>query len=782
MDAFERNFGAWVVRQRWLIILITLILVGLAASGGRHLYFTTNYRVFFSPENPQLLAFDNLEKTYTQQDNVMFVLSAKDGGDLFQANHLAAIEWLTKESWQMPYSSRVDSITNFQHTAADGDDLLVQDLVTDAESLSAEALADIRRIALEEPLLAGQLISHDGLVSGVNVTVQLPRKNEMVEVPQVVNFARDLADKLQQNYPQLDVRLTGMVMLNNAFSESSQGDMQSLVPMSFAVILVALAFLLRSVTATLVTTVVILFSILTAMGLGGHLGIPLTPPSASAPTIIMTVAIAGAVHVLLSMFYELRHGKERKAAVAESLRVNIQPVFLTSLTTALGFLSMNFSEAPPFRHLGNLVAMGVAASFFLVVTFLPALMSLLPVKVRLAENGQSTLMDKLADFVVARRHGLLWGVGLITIALIAMVPRNELNDVFPHYFTEDVQFRQDSDFADKHLGGLYRVDYSLQAADVGGVQEPQFLQQVQAFKAWWETQPETVHVNSFTDIMERLNKNMHGDDPAWQRLPQSRELAAQYLLLYEMSLPYGLDLNNQINVDKSATRMSVSIRTVSTKEVLALEQRATDWLRANAPAIVQGEGTSPTIMFSHIGDRNIKSMLGGASLALVLISIILIFAMRSLKIGLISMIPNLTPAAMGFGIWAMFNGQIGLGLSVVISMTLGIVVDDTIHFLSKYLRARREHNYDSIQAVRYAFSRVGKALWVTSAVLIAGFLVLAMSSFQLNSQMGLLTAIVIALALAADFLLLPPLLMKLEEKSHAHSLPAGATVSESARP
>ncbi len=781
MDAFERNFGQWVVRYRWLIILMTLILVGLAASGGRHLYFTTDYRVFFSPENPQLLAFDSLEKTYSKQDNVMFVLSAKDGSDLFQPKYLAAIERLTKASWQMPYSTRVDSITNFQHTAAEEDDLQVADLVSDAETLSTDQLQAIRNIALDEPLLAGQLISHDGRVTGINVTVQLPRKNEMVEVPQVVEFARQQAAELQQAHPELEVRMTGMVMLNNAFSEASQNDMKTLVPASFAVMLIALGILLRSVTATLATSLVITFSIMTAMGIGGHFGIPLTPPSASAPTIILTVAIAGAVHVLISMFYELRHGKDRKAAVAESLRVNLHPVFLTSITTALGFLSMNFSEAPPFRHLGNLVAMGVVASFFLSVTFLPAIMTLLPVRVRIVEDGHIHAMDKLAEFVIAHRNGMLWGAGLLSLTLIALVPRNELNDVFPHYFSDDVQFRQDSDFADKHLGGLYRIDYSLQAADVGGIQDPVFLQQVQAFEDWWKTQPETIHVNSFTDIMARLNKNMHGDDPAWHKLPQSRELAAQYLLLYEMSLPYGLDLNNQINLDKSATRLSVSIKTISTKEVLAIEQRATDWLRTNAPAIISGEGTSPTVMFSHIGDRNIKSMLGGATLALILISLILIVAMRSWKIGLVSMIPNLTPAGMGFGIWALMNGEIGLGLSVVVSMTLGIVVDDTIHFLSKYLRARREHNLDSIAAVRYAFSRVGTALWVTSAVLIAGFMVLSLSSFQLNAQMGLLTAIVIALALAADFLLLPALLMKLEEKSYANTLSTGAAVSESTR-
>jgi predicted RND superfamily exporter protein len=169
------------------------------------------------------------------------------------------------------------------------------------------------------------------------------------------------------------------------------------------------------------------------------------------------------------------------------------------------------------------------------------------------------------------------------------------------------------------------------------------------------------------------------------------------------------------------------------------------------------------MMFAYIGKRNIISMLTGTSIALVLISLILIFALRSVKIGLISLIPNLAPAAMGFGLWGLLYGQVGLGLSIVAGLTLGIVVDDTVHFLSKYLRARREQGMNSQDAVRYAFHTVGVALLVTTIVLVAGFLVLSQSSFKLNSDMGLLTSITIALALLADFLFLPPLLMKLDK-------------------
>jgi predicted RND superfamily exporter protein len=237
-----------------------------------------------------------------------------------------------------------------------------------------------------------------------------------------------------------------------------------------------------------------------------------------------------------------------------------------------------------------------------------------------------------------------------------------------------------------------------------------------------------------------------------------------------MSLPYGLDLNNRINVDKSSTRVTAALKAISINELIALTDRAETWLHANAPAIEFDPGSGTIVMFSHIGYRNIRAMLLGTTVALILISALLMFALRSIKIGAVSLIPNLVPIAMGFGIWGIFDGEVGLSLSVVAGMTFGIVVDDTVHFLSKYLRARREQGLNSADAVCYAFATVGRALLITSIVLVAGFLVLATSNFELNSAMGLLTAIVIAVALFTVFLFLPPLLMTIEGKSDADEI------------
>jgi len=766
MNNFEHVFSNKVIQWRFPIILLCLILVALAASGGKSLNFTTNYRVFFSADNPQLLAFDALEKTYSKNDNVMLVLAPKSG-NVFTPQVLALVEELTEKAWQTPFSTRVDSLSNFQHTEAEEDELIVGNLVENALSLSYEELEAIKTIALSEPLLEKRLVSPQAHVTAVNITIRLPGLNETEETPQVVNFVRALADEIRVKQPDMDVYLSGVIMMNNAFSEATKTDLKTLVPVSFALMLLILALMVGGISGTLATLLVIAFSIAAAMGLGARLGYPLSPPSASAPTIILTIAIANCVHILASFLQNMQHGQVKLDALRESLRINLQPVFLACLTTMLGFLTLNFSDVPPFRHLGNFVAIGVAVAFLLSVTFLPALISLLPVRQRQTQQVHDQLLIKLGDFVVKQRSGLLWASLAVIALLITAIPKNELNDVFVHYFDPSITFRSDTDFTTEHLTGVYTIEYSVESDQPGGINNPLFLSEVSDFVDWYRQQPEALHINTYTDIMKRLNKNLHGDDPQWYRLPERRELAAQYLLLYEMSLPYGLDLNNQINIDKSATRMVATLKTISTNELIVLEQRAQDWLATNAPHIKQASGSGTAIMFAYIGKRNIVSMLIGASVALVFISLILIVALRSVKIGLISLVPNLFPAAVAFGIWGLFVGEVGLSLSIVMSMTLGIVVDDTVHFLSKYLRARREHNMSAEDAVRYAFKTVGRALFTTTLVLVAGFLVLALSSFQLNAGMGLLTAIVITIALAVDFLLLPPVLMIFEERRNA---------------
>ncbi len=783
------KYAEWVIRWRWLVMLVTVLATLAMTYGMSKAYFKSDYRVFFSEENPQLKAFEEIQATYNKSDNVLMVVSPKDG-KVFTAQTLSTIQWLTERAWAAPYKLRVDSITNFQHTWAEGeDDLIVKDLIcypkalregvydTDCshQTITAEQIAEytpadfqaLAEIAANDPILKDRLISPDKAHTAINITVQLP-DNPQEEVMEVASFARELAKEAMAKDPNIEVRLTGIVMMNVSFPEATIKDNQTLIPIMFLVVIAVLWFMVRTFTGVLTTVFLIVFSIAGAMGSFIWLGGFLTGPVMSAPIIILTMAVADSVHLLVTFLQQMRRGETKKQAMIESVRINMQPVFLTSLTTVIGFLSMNFSDVPPLRDLGNVVAIGVALAFIHSVAFLPAFVMSLPVRVSAKEPKAYQWMDNLADWVVAKRKLLLPVMTVLAVVIIAFIPRNELNDEFVKYFDTSVPFRADTDFTEENLTGLYNIFVSVKSGEEQGINNPEFLHKLEAFTKFAYQQPEVIHVDTLSTTMKRLNRNMHADDPEWYKIPDNQELAAQYLLLYEMSLPQGLDLTNQIDIDKSAVRLNVTLKSLSSNEMIDLEQRFNDWFAKNAPELTADQA-SPNLMFAHVGERNIKSSLSGTTLALVLISVILIFALRSLKMGVLSLIPNLVPAGLAFGLWGMAVGQVGMSLAVVAGMTLGIVVDDTVHFLSKYLRARREKNMNAQDAVRYAFQTVGMALTATTIVLVAGFYIMTWSTFTMNSDMGLLTAMTIAIALIVDFLMLPPLLMKLEEKKDEES-------------
>jgi len=379
-------------------------------------------------------------------------------------------------------------------------------------------------------------------------------------------YARAMIKKYTAMELGLTMVLTGFTPLNNAFVETSMHDMRVLTPLMYTFLLITLALFLRSLWGVLVSLLIIAMSAGAAMGIAGWLGVEITSATAMAPTIILTVAVANPVHFLVTMFTAMRGGMDRRAAIVDSMRLNAQPIFLTSATTAIGFTCLNFGDAPPFGDLGNMAAVGAMLAWFFAMTFLPAILSFLPISARPVKETKFQPLNWLAEVLIARRVPVLVLTSMIAILLISLVPRLEMNETFVHYMKKGSEFRDGADFANDNLTGVYSLEYSVGAKDVGGVSEPDYMRDLDKFANWYRQQPGVSHVAPETDIMKRLNFNMHGDDKDWYKLPDNRELAAQYLLLYEMSLPYGLDLNNQINVDKSATRMTVLLQDLSTKE------------------------------------------------------------------------------------------------------------------------------------------------------------------------------------------------------------------------
>ncbi len=751
---------AWHDRHKLILILSCLLLVGLLSAGLARLTQTADYRVYFDAGDPDLNASEKLAADYTPSDNILMVLEPR-GSDMFTAEHLDSLRDLTERAWMIPLVQRVDSLTNFPYMVADGDEVSINPLYgTRHAPLTAADIDHIRDIALGEPELVNRLVSGDGKVAAVNITVRFPAGEVDRKTREVVAAVRALAADFEQAHGDIKVHLTGIVMMNNAFPEVSEQDSARLFPIMLAVIVLAIQYLFRSTKITLAVVVVMILSIMSGVGFAGWLGLRLNPVTGATPVIILTVAIAACVHVLSGFRHHyLSQGTSQVDAMARAVQQNARPVMLTSLSSALGFLSMNFSESPPFRQLGTISAVGIMMVCLLSLTFLPALINSLRIKQPAQDQATGRLNAFLAflvNQVIRRPLAVFLVMASLSAILVFSATRNELNEDFVRYFDKSFDVRNSTEFAIDHLTGIGVIEYDFPA--VNGVTDPAYLNQLEKIGNWFTSQPEVRHVESFANTMKRINRSMHGGDSHYDRIEQDAVLNSQYLFLYENSLPLGYDVSNRLRFDKQASRLSVTTGDITNNQLLALEQRASDWLAQNAGPELQVPGLGWSMMFGKVAAKNIKSMLVATLLAVLVVSLFLIVPFRSVRIGLVSLIPNVIPALAALGIWALTVGTVGLAASIVTAMTFGIVVDDSIHILDRYLKGR-QRGLDGEQAVRQAIVNVGKPVIYTSLLLMAGFLCLAFSGFRINSTIGWLSCMTIAVALVFDLLMLPALLL-----------------------
>ena len=754
------TFISLAMSRRWLTVLVSVLAIFLISAGTvRLVEVDVDFRNHFSKDDPRVVALDQLEETYALSDSLLVALAPKDG-TIFTREALMAVEAMTEQLWHTPYVTRVDSITNYSHSWAVGDELIVESLVEDAAGLTESDLERIKEIALGTEEIAGRFVARDGRVAGLTVNVVLPEFSRQQAKVDVVDFLRGAAAEASASHPSIEYHLTGELFLNRSVRDALNEEMGKLGPIAFLTMLVVAFALLRSISAVGAIVIMLVAVIMSGLGFAGWAGLKLYGESGAALFVLMAVAVAHSMHIIEGMLAQMRQGMDRRQAVVHSVRSNMWPVFLTSLTTAIGFLSLNFSEMPPFRVMGNIVAFGAMCAFVYSVTLLPALLSILPVSARPLREGKRTFFDLFGRFVVSHHIALLFSCGAVVVVLIAGISRIELNENPLEILDSSYEYRRSTDFISENFVGLEPFEYSLDSGKEAGITDVDYLRDVDAFASWYKAQPEVAHVFAISDILKRLNKNLNGDNPDYYVVPDESDLAAQYLLLYEFSLPMGLDLNNLIDVERSATRMTVVLKRLSAQEKIDLDNRAQDWLRQNAPNLETG-ATGVTLVGAYSIKRNIEKMLIGTFVAMTVVSLLLVFIFKSLRYGLISLIPNFVPAAMAIGAWGYAVAEIGVAASVVTALAFGIIVDDTIHFLTKYLRARNQGLLPS-ESVQSALRSVGKALFATTVVFALGFLVFGASGMASNQSLGLLMGITVVIALLADFLFLPPLLIALD--------------------
>ena len=751
-----------IIRYRPLCIIISLLILAGLAQGLSKINFNPDINAFF-PENDTLTTSHlSIEDTYSSMDNAVIGIGVKEG-TVFTNEVLSLIEDLTERAWKTPHSLRVDSLSNYSYVSADGDDLYIEPFLEGSSTYDLKTLKEKELIIEEEELAYGAIISKDKKTSLINIVFDPPRKDIEAEYQESLNYVLGFLEEARKNHPEVDLIISGIVYMEYQSPMLLKAQMPKLMPTAILVILLTLFLLLRSLVAVAGSFLVILMSVVSAMGSIGFMSGDIAQPFIMVPILIATLAVADCVHLFTLYFQNLDSSRKSKEAMLESLKLNLQPLFLTSLTTAIGFLSLNLAPVEPLRGIGNGVAVGVFLAFIFTVLLLAPIVSYFNVKQSKNINFQKNIARKLGRFSIKNYKRLLVIVPVISCFLMAFIPLNKTNDNPLEFYSERyTTSAADSKWISQRIGGTFPVSYELNSQGI--VSDPEFLREVDKFSEWLASNKEVLHVSSLSKIMKNLNKTLHGKQDEWNIIPTEPDLSAQYLFFYEMSLPYGLDLTNSISQNKESIKLVASLKELGSLEYREFAKRVENYASQNMPEDMVSIGTGTRPIFAFLSNMLITQLVYALGIGIVLITATIILFFRSLRYGMLTSVTNLLPIGVAFGIWAIVSGEISMLVGIGMGTTLGIIVDFTVHFLSKYLHARRQKNLSAEEAVEYAFETVGFALIITSFSLILGFLVLLQAFFIPIHGFVLFSSIAFLSALIIDLLLFPALLITWDKR------------------
>lgn len=783
----QSSFLESVLKHPGLLLLTALVLIVGCAVGLKNFSIVSDYEVFFDGSNQRLQAHKQLELEYGRKDAVRIGVEPTSGS-VFDPRILGIIEELTDAAWQIPHSNRVESLTNFQYFRNSDGELVTSNLFDSSEALSADEILLRRKYATSDPSVLHLYVNPEGTIAGLQALITLPEKNSKATA-RIADFTRQMLNEFSVEYPDVNFYLTGSILTNDAFFSASTLGTAKLLLMMLVVGLLLLTVFLRTISVALIGLLLVIGSTLIGLGVAGWLHLPFTAFSSTALILIVAVVIASSVHILSQFLFEYSD-KPKQEALLIALSENWKPIALTSLTTAVGLLCLNLSDIPPSRYLGTTSALAVIGSLVLNFTLLPAMLLLLPIKPKSVEAREDVrkFWNHLGKLIQRNKAMVVTFTAIVCVGTSGFVVKNTINDSVLAYFDSSVKFRSDSDHLMHNLFYFYSMDLSIPSGEENGVNNPGYMRKVDQLVAWSKTQPEVYSVISYTNILKNLNRAIHDGDQSYYRLPEDKNVAAEYMLMYEMSVPYGMDLNNQINVEHSAAKIIIGFKDVKGDALIAFDKKVKVWMSDNFPPVMQAVPTGPSLMFANIWGDAAKSNLKGMAIAVLAISIIIALGLRSVSLGLLCLLLNILPAIMAFGVWGLIDGRIDMGASVVAIIAFGIVVDDSIHIISKFRYAMTTLGYAAEEAVLYTLRTVGHAISISTTVLVSGFAILASSSFALNSKVGFLTCILLTFALLLDIFLLPILLTKIYSKDNKSSVlleagtlhPLGRDVGEQA--
>lgn len=778
------KYADWIIKKRWLVILASLAVLIFLGSFLTRLSFDSNYRIWFDEQDPYLQSYDQFVKEFGHDD--MFVVAFQDPDGILNAKPAETLQRLTERFWQVSGVIRVDSLANFQALRGTDDGFNADALFPANQPITEERLQAARDYVETDPLVSGALLSPDKTVgilrariAPVAVTPELPAK-VYGQLTQILG-----EEEARSGY---HFYMAGGPITDQAFDQVAQSDTARLVPLLLVVLGAVWFAVFRSLTGVAIALGMSLLSVIGALGITALAGHKLNIVTTSAPQLLIGIAVASSLHVMTIFINAKRRGLSSADAVRETLRCNMGPVMLTSITTSIGFFSFYFTaNIIPLQRLGFSAGFGTLLILLMVLILLPAVLSLLPEKTPRPVFDSlwfKGFMENLRGACLKHPRRVVLGWCAFIAVFIAFLPQVTVDSNPVSYFKSSFWFSQSVNFLEEKGSGGAVYELVVRGNGPDSVKTVDYIKDLESFTTYLSTQAPGgfSNVTSISTILKNINRALHQGEEAWHVLPTENDQIAQYLFLYGLSVPVGQDLNDRINVDNSATRVTVIRELVPTRASRENMDIISGWAKSHLKH-VQVEFTGRDVLYTNMGNYVADNLIQSFTWSVLMVMVMIGLIYRSWTLGLVSTLPNILPLCVALGIMGMTGIYLDVGTIMVASIGYGIAVDDSIHFFSHYWNARKA-GHDAAEAITETFSEVGISITFTTVVLTLSFCIFLLGDFMPNFYKGALLSVFLIVALASN-LSITPAVLSLIDKARVrklgkapHGIPAEAAVED----
>ena len=750
------KLAEWLIRFRIPVILLYLAVSAVLLFYSLQIGFKFSFKQFFPPDHPDVIKYFEAVEDFGTDDNSLLV--AFEGEDIFTAPQMTRLKAFHEAAGEVSGVIEVDSLINAARPRWENDTLYIDELFEEIPE-NAKDFEDKKHYLMESELYNGSYISQDGRAVLFIIKID-PELNTSDGRAPILQDVKSLVAQLRKE-TGLKITIGGVPFSRSSYADIMTLDTTVMTSMAALVTMLILLITFRHWAGVVLSMMLVLLAMLASVGTMAMADVKISLMSTLTPVVVMITGVANSVHYHTRFYEELIRGRSRRDAILLATEHLGVACFITSFTTAVGFSVLITTDIGILREFGLFTAIGVMSSYFITITLFPAVLSMLPrpseKRLKRYFAGGSKVVLNFVETMTTRHRAVSLFVCFVLVAVgTAFATQVERKQRLLEDLDENHPIIQTQTYLEKKMGGVMPFEVLIETGEKDGIKEPEVMRFAEKTKAYLETFPKIHKVYAGSDLIKELSQTMNGSDPAFYKIPETRSAIAQYMLLYAMG---GKDpMEGLVSPLSDKTRVSARIEDVYSPEANAIYGKIKEWIEKNRPKNLKVTLTGMNPVAHMINNLVVDEIFYTFLLAFAVITVLLVIQFRSLWVGLVSLLPNILPLTIILGM----IGALGINLkpssAITFSIAFGIAVDDTVHFITRYLSEHLQ-GHRGKEAIHRAIQGTGKAMIYTSVVLICGFAVpIFTSDVEGNVAFGLLSVGAIFTALVADLFLLPVVL------------------------